>query len=214
MNSLKKAVTASLMLAAMPVAAHAEDMSYRYIQLGYISTDLPSSGDPLVDFDSSATGFASRGSFGFANNFFVFTELNMQDFDATDTETSTKVDFDLDQTNIGLGGHYPLSDNLDLVGRAGWSKIKVKGSALGVSESIDDTGYIAAAGLRGQIGDNFEIEGNVIHQDYGSGANDFGSDTGGEVLIRFKFNKRWALAGEYQDIGDFSSYIVGVRASF
>lgn len=209
-----KIVTASLLLAAAPMFAHAEDMSYRYIQLGYISTDLPSSGDPLVDFDSSATGFASRGSIGFAKNFFLFTELNMQDFDAEDTETSTTVDFDLDQTNIGLGGHYPLSDNLDLVGRAGWSKIKLKGSAMGESESIDDTGYIAAAGLRGQIGENFELEGNVIHQDYGSGANDFGSDTGGEVLVRFKFNKRWAIAGEYQDIGDFSSYIVGVRASF
>ncbi|MSQ92199.1 MAG: hypothetical protein EXR87_04595 [Gammaproteobacteria bacterium] len=68
--------------------------------------------------------------------------------------------------------------------------------------------------MRGAIGDHFELEGGVIYQDFGSGANDFGDDTGGELLARYKFNKRWALSAEYQDMGDFSSYIVGVRASF
>lgn len=209
MNSLK-AVTAGILLAAAPALALADDMSYRYFQLGYISTDLPSSGDPLIDFDSSATGFATRGSFGFANNFFVFTELNMQDFDAEDTETSTTVDFDLDQTNIGLGGHYPLSDNLDLVGRAGWSGIRADIDISDFSEDDDDTGFLVGGGLRGRLGENIELEGGVVYQDFGNGAD----DTGGEIMARWYFNKTWALAGEYQDLGDISSFIIGVRASF
>ncbi|MSQ92200.1 MAG: hypothetical protein EXR87_04600 [Gammaproteobacteria bacterium] len=72
--------------------------------------------------DETGDGFASRGSIGFANNFFVFTELSKQafDFDADLGEGGiVPVDVDVDQITLGLGGHFPLSDNLDLVGRAG-----------------------------------------------------------------------------------------------
>jgi len=50
----------------------------------------------------------------------------------------------------------------------------------------------------------------VVYQDFGNGAD----DTGGEIMARWHFNKTWALAAEYQDIGEVSSYIIGVRASF
>ena len=54
-----KAVTASLMLAALPLASHAEDMSYSNIDLGYVNTDIDGIG-PSFD------GFGARGSVGFA----------------------------------------------------------------------------------------------------------------------------------------------------
>ena len=46
-----KAMTASLMLAAMPLAAHAENMSYTYLDLGYLETHIDG-------VDPSADGFA------------------------------------------------------------------------------------------------------------------------------------------------------------
>jgi len=108
--------------------------------------------------DETGDGFATRGSFGFANNFFVFTEYSMQsfDFNVDDGAGGTiPVDIDLDQITVGLGGHFPLSDNLDLVGRAGWSKIKADVKIDTVSGDADDTGYLVGGGLRGRLGENF-----------------------------------------------------------
>ncbi len=148
-------------------------------------------------FSDNLNGFATRGSLAFADNFFAFTEYSRQEISS----------LEVNQLSIGLGGHYGLSDNLDLVGRAGWSRAEVKISGLG---SADDDGYLVAAGLRGQIGEHIQLEGGVIYQDFGGGAD----DTGTKVLARYHFNKRWALAVDYQDIGQLSSIAVGVRVSF
>ena len=198
MNALTTATT-GLLLAAVPVLAHADDMSYRYIQLNYINTD-GEFGRP------DAKGFATRGSIGFAKNYFVFTELSRQ------TLSVSGPNVDIDQYAVGLGGHYGLSDQLDLVGRAGWTKVKVSGDDQIGSETMnfEDDGYLVALGLRGHFGEHFQLEGGVIHQDFGGG-ND---DTGAEVLARYHFNKHFALAVEYQISDDVSSFLAGVRFSF
>jgi hypothetical protein len=216
MHPLKTAM-AGLLMATAPFLTHADDMSYRYFQVGYMQIDVDLDADfendGFIADDESGDGFATRGSFGFADNFFVFTEYSKQsfDFDAEDTVFGdVPVNIDVDQITIGLGGHYPLSDNLDLVGRAGWSGIKVDVEFDDFDEEADDTGYLVGGGLRGRLGENFELEGGVVYQDFGGGAD----DTGGEILARWHFNKTWALAAEYQDIGEISSFIIGVRASF
>ena len=185
-----KAITASLMLAALPLASHAEDMSYSFVDLGWVQTDIDG-------VSSKADGFAIRGSAGFAENYFVFAEYSSQSVSG----------IDLDITAVGLGGHYGLSDNLDLVGRAGWFKAKASGSG----GSFDDDGYLVSAGLRGQIGDNFELEGSVIYTDLG-GAN--GDDTSVAVGGRYYFTRNLALGAEYQHGNDSSTIMLGGRYSF
>jgi Outer membrane protein beta-barrel domain len=197
-----KAMVGGLALVAAPMLAHAaDDMSYRYFQVGYLETD--------VDFaDESVDGFGTRGSFGFADNFFIFTEYNSQEF------SETGVDLDIDQLTIGLGGHYPLNENIDLVGRIGAGEIDLElVTPLGSAEG-DESGYLVAAGLRGQVGDSVELEFGVVHQDFGDDLGFDLSDTGFEVMARYYFTKRWAASVEYQDIGDFSSVLAGVRYSF
>jgi len=185
-----KAVTASLMLAALPLASHAEDMSYSNIDLGYVNTDIDGVG-PSLD------GFGVRGSIGFAEHYFAFAEYSSQSVSGAD----------LDQTAVGLGGHYGLSDNLDLVGRAGWFKAEVSGGGV----SVDDDGYLVSAGLRGKMGDSVELEGGVIYSDLG-GTN--GDSTAVVVGGRYYFTKTFALGAEYQHSDDASSYMAGVRFSF
>jgi hypothetical protein len=186
-----KAMVGGLALVATPMLAHAaDDMSYRYFQVGYLETDI----DVI---DETADGFGTRGSFGFADNFFVFTEFNSQEFSVLG------FDFDVDQLAVGLGGHYPLNENIDLVGRIGAAEIDIE-------DVFDESGYLVAAGLRGQVGDSVELEFGVIHQDYGQDLD----DTGFEVMARYYFTKRWAASVEYQDVGDFSSVLAGVRYSF
>jgi len=185
-----KAVTASMMLAALPLASHAEDMSYSNIDLGYVSTDIDGTN---LDPD----GFGVRGSIGFAEHYFGFAEYSRQSVSG----------IDLDQTAVGLGGHYGLADNIDLVGRVGWFKAKVSGGGA----SISDDGYLASAGLRGKVGDKVELEGSLVYTDLGGNS---GSSTAGVVGGRYYFTDTLALGAEYQHSSDSSAYVIGVRFSF
>ncbi len=184
-----KIVTAGLML-ALPLASHADEMSYSYIDLGYVETDIDGVGP-------SADGFALRGSVAFADNYFAFAEYSSQSVSG----------IDLDITTVGLGGHYGLADNLDLVGRAGW--FKAKASTTGAS--VDDDGYLLSAGLRGKVGESVELDGSVIYTDVG-GNN--GDDTSVAVGGRYFFTKNFAVGAEYQHGNDASTVMVGVRFAF
>jgi hypothetical protein len=202
MHPLKTAV-AGVLLATAPFLANADDMSYRYFQVGYMESDIDNTGD-TGDLD----GFATRGSIGFAENFFVFTEYSNQTVDGDDGEGGD-VDVTLKQLVVGLGGHYGLSENLDLVGRVGYADLTLDIDGLGI-ESPDESGFMAGGGLRGRLGEHVEIEGGVVYYDY----NDVMDEVGAEVLFRYHFNDRWALAFEYQDVGDITTMMGGVRISF
>ena len=93
---LVKVILGGLMLAAAPLAALAEDMSYSFVDLAYIDTDIDGVG-PSLD------GFALRGSVGFAENWFAFGEYAAQSVSGVDLDTFV----------AGIGGHYGLAENLD-----------------------------------------------------------------------------------------------------
>ena len=189
MKSLN-AMTAGLMLVALPLASHAEDMSYSFVDLGYVETDVDGGG-PNLD------GFGLRGSIGFAEHYFAFAEYSNQ----------SDSGFDVDQITVGIGGHYGLSDSLDLVGRAGWYKADVSGGGL----SADDDGYLVSAGLRGKLGESVELEGSVIYTDLGGSG---GDDTAVSIGGRYFFTRNFAVGAEYQQGSDTSSILVGGRFSF
>ncbi len=185
-----KAMTASLFLAALPLASHAKDMSYSYVELGWLQTDIEGvSGNP--------DGFGLRGSIGFAEHYFGFAEYSNQSLSGAD----------LDLITVGLGGRYGLSDNMDLVGRAGWFKV----DASGPGGSFDDDGYLVSAGVRGQVGDSVELEGSVIYTDVGGSG---GDDTAVAVGGRYYFTENFALGAEYQHASDSSTILLGGRYSF
>ncbi|MFZ2507768.1 MAG: outer membrane beta-barrel protein [Steroidobacteraceae bacterium] len=179
-----------LALLTAPFLAQAEDMSYRYIQIGYLETDIDG-------FGENADGFGTRGSIGFAENFFVFTEVSKQEL----------LNVDLDQYAVGLGGHYGLSDSVDLVGRIGWAKIELDA---GGGLNADDDGYLAGVGIRAQAGEHVQLEAGAVYYDYGGGAD----ETGVELAGRYHFNHKWAVGFEYQSISDFSTIMAAVRYSF
>lgn len=179
----------ALLLAAAPIAAQAEEMSYSYIDLGYNEVDID--GGPTGD------GIGLRGSVGFAENFFVFADYSMFDF-------SGGVDVDL--YSIGFGGRLEIADQVDLVGRLGYAKADASAGGF----SIDDSGYLVSAGVRAQVADGFELEGHVIYTDFGGGAD----DTAVAVAARYFFTKNFAVGAEYQLSDDADTLFAGVRFSF
>ncbi len=190
MNLIKAAVVAGIVAAAAPAAALADGLSYSYVDLGWVQTDIDGVG-PKAD------GFALGGSIGFADSFFGFADYSDQSVSGVDIK----------QYSIGFGGHWGLSDNVDLVGKLGWAGLEAGFGPF----SIDDDGILASVGLRGRIGENFELEGNVIHTDFGSSG---GSDTGLAVGGRWYFTDNVAAGLEFSQSDDVSSIEVGVRFSF
>lgn len=196
---IAKAMLCGVALVAVPFLANAaeSDLNYRYLQAGYVETDVDVFGETL-------SGFNVGGSFGFAENFFVFGE-----YESTEISEGG-ASLEMDQMSVGLGGNYPLSDSVDLVGRIGAAELDLELDTGEGSISDDESGYLVAAGLRGQAGDSFEYEFGVVHVDLGSGLD----DTGFEAGVRFNFNQNWAAGIEYQDVGEFQTIFAGVRFSF
>lgn len=186
---LGKVVLGSLVLAATPLAAMADDMSYSFVDAGYVSTD--------IDNAPTADGFGVRGSAGFGENWFVTANYTGQSVQGVDLTTY----------GVGFGGHYGLTEALDLVGSIGYIKAEVDA---GGGLNADDDGYSVNLGLRGRVGDAVELEGGVNYVDFSDGGDDTGLYVGG----RFHFNETWALGAEYQSGDDVSTILAYVRASF
>jgi len=184
---LINAAAGSLLLAIAPLAAHAEDMGYSYVNLDYT--------DVAPDQGPSGDGVSLRGSVGFAEHYFVFAEYGMFDIEEVDVDLMT----------VGLGAHFGIADNLDFVGRAGYLELDI--SLPGFSDSQD--GWLVSAGLRGRVGNHIELEGSVMQRELG----DAGDDTVFTVGGRYHFNDLFAIGAEYQTGNDVDFVFAGVRFS-
>lgn len=184
-----KALVGTALLAVAPLAAQADEMSYSFVDLGWLNVNPDGAG--------SEDGFGLRGSIGFAENFFGYAEYT--NFDVAGV--------DIDQYSVGLGGYYGISERADLVGRIGYAKAEADAGPLG---SFDDDGYEVAAGIRGQVAEGFELEGNVIYTDFGGNADDTALGVGG----RYFFTDNFAVGAEYRVSDDADTAIVSVRFAF
>jgi hypothetical protein len=137
--------------AALPLASHAETMSYSYAELGYVDTEFDGEG-----FDVDGDGFALRGSLPVHPNFFVFAGYQDLSFD---------FDLDLSLLEVGGGGHWPLTDKIDLIGKVGIVKAEVE---VGQFDD-DDDGFLVGARLRGAVAPKFELEGGFDYRDIDAG---------------------------------------------
>ncbi len=182
------AMVGTLLLAAAPIAAQAEDMGYSFLDLGYTETNLDGSG-------SEGDGFGARGSVGFAEDFFVFADYLNLEIDGVDVETYA----------VGLGGHLDLSESVDLVGRAGYLSANVSGDGLSAND-----GYLVSAGVRARPASQFELEGNVIYRDLGGDID----DTAVAVGARYHLTDVFAIGAEYEISDDADTWFAGIRLTF
>ena len=181
-----RAAIGGLVLAAAPLAAMAEGLSYSYVEADYVDIDADG---------ASGDGFGLRGSVGFLDNLFAFADY---------TDSSVNV-FDLTTIAVGVGGHYPLSESLDATGRIGYTELDLD-TAFG---SGSDDGYLLSLGLRGQFS-QIELEGNVIYTDY----SELGGDTEFEVAGRWNFTEMFSAGIGYRSGDEVDTFFAGVRLSW
>lgn len=132
--------TALIFAIAMLVSgmSFAEDVSYTYLRLNYVNTELD-----IGPVDVDGDGFELDGSFAATNNIFGFGSYSDVDFD-----------FDVDASRLELGGGYrhAVRPRVDLVGRVGYSRMDL--SASGVD--ADDDGLLFSGGVRSRMTDRIE----------------------------------------------------------
>lgn len=177
--------------AALPLASHADVMGYTYAEAGYVDTKLDGDG-----FDVDGDGFALRGSLAVHPNFFVFANY-----------TDLSFDFNVDTSllEVGGGGHWPLSDKVDIIGKLGIVKADVD---LGPFND-DDDGFMLGARVRGVVAPQFELEGGFDYRNI-----DVGDETTIVLDGRYFFIPNLA-GGVSVSIGDdVTSLGLNVRLTF
>ena len=150
---VKSLFAATVLAAAASLPAMAENFSYNYIQVGYATGHLKSSG---IKIDASGIGFSASTAInetiyltgGFANQ-----ELSRGS--ATG---------DVDSYNVGIGARTSLDENTDLT--TALSYVSSKTTVPGVSETA--TGYGLDFGLRHKVNDAVELMAGVGFTSAGS----------------------------------------------
>jgi hypothetical protein len=186
---------AMIALLSLPVAAGAQALSYSNVDFAYLPSAEIDNGAGDIDGD----GFLLRGMLPVYDNFFVLAEFE-----------SLNYDFDIDTTRfaVGVGGHWPLATNIDIVGRLGVTNYQLdfRGG------DDDDTGLFFGGRIRAMITPQFELEGGVDFHQVEVGGVDDQTVIVGEA--RYHFNSQWS-AGLLVNIGsDVSNYGLHGRFSF
>lgn len=215
---MRKTLILAALLAATPFAAQAADgLSYTFVEGGYTHAEMDLGdgfGNPKAD------GGYLRGSYALTDATYVFGGYSR--VSDSDSAEGIKVKADLDQYELGLGWHMPMTDRIDFTAEAAYvrldSKLKISGIPAGSGyEDLNGTYDSDASnagrvtlGLRGTPSARTEAWAKAGAMDGSDMDSEFVGNLGGQ----FKFNPTWGLVGDINWIGDVTQYSVGVRASF
>lgn len=204
-------VLAAALLAAAPLAASADALSYTYVEGGWTQLQVSQPGsNPKLD------GGYIRGSFAIAEQVHVFGGYSTvsKKYHYEDSFGPYSIENTIEQPELGIGYHMPISDRLDFTADLAWMRInnevKYKDDQFSEREEFHTNAGRAAFGVRGKPSRRTEAWLKAGYID--------GSDMDGEWIGtlggQINFTRNWGLVGEAQYFDDITQYSVGVRASF
>ncbi len=219
---MRNTLILAAMLAAVPFASSAQDMSYNYVEGGWTHLKINSDdlGNPKGD------GAYIRGSMAIAPQVFVFggysqASKSYRYEDAIYVDGSyydVRAKYTINQPELGIGYHVAFTENLDFVADASWQRLegKIKVSVLGESDSIKDHLNIGrvTAGVRGKPSARTEA---WIKAGYFDGSDVdyvFDNQFVGIAGLQVSINRTWGIVGEAQFYDGATQASIGVRASF
>jgi hypothetical protein len=178
----------------LPIAGHAANFGYSFVDLAIVPEVEIESGD----FDVDGDGFQLRGSLAVAQNFFALVEIEDIEFDN---------DVDFTRWIVGAGAHWPINQTLDFVARGGIVRYDIDFGRFG---DEDDIGFFLGGRVRAQVIQNVEVEGGVdLTTAEVAGFED-------EIILvgegRYHFNSQFSVGG-LLNLGDDSSQI-GIYGRF
>jgi Ax21 family sulfation-dependent quorum factor len=197
---MKRFVLITAVLAAMPLASQADDLSYNYLQAGY-------------DYAHSNAGRNSHGWSGTASaalgeHFQVFGGGSSADRNGDATHASASVE----GWNLGGGVHAPISAQTDFIGDVAYHRAHTDGV------SGDANSWTGEVGVRSGLTPHVEgwAMAGYAHtrNEEGDVDRDARNSAFGKLGGQYKFNKNWGLVAEGRVASGNRSVFVGPRISF
>jgi hypothetical protein len=175
-KSLALSALASLAVAG-PVLA--SDISYTYVEGTLIGESID---DPSGDDDIEGSGLGLTGSVELSKHLFGFMNLSGTEYEYKNFDDS---DFSAGRLGLGIGLHFPLGKNLDLVGAVSLQRLRLEDE---FDNAINEQGHGWDIGLRGMAGQRLQWNVGLNYVDYGD---DF-DDTGWTAGFRYYFTRTFA----------------------
>ena len=182
----------ALALAAGPVMA-ADGFSYNLIEGSYVDTELDDNGPSL-----KGDGAAVAGSVELTPSLFGFASVNDLNYDAGISSNAY---------SLGMGAHFGLTPQLDLISGVSFERLRVKISGVG---SASEEGYGLSLGLRGRVAERLELTAAVKYVDLGHGIDDTTLSAGG----RYYFTPAFAAGIDVSDNSDGTTWGIALRYDF
>jgi hypothetical protein len=182
-------------------SAQADDLSYSYAEGGFGIVDVDA-------FSEDGDGYFVGGSVGFGTNWLGFAEYSVSSFDESGAEA------DIDEIQIGFGGHFPMSDGVDFIGKLAYvdQSIDVSVNVPGLgsfSASDSESGYMLSAGVRGVAVGRLDLTGELQYVDVGES-----DDTGLSLRGLYEFTDMFSLGARVGMSDDVTEYGVFARFTF
>lgn len=176
----------------------AKGPSYTYAEIGYVHFDADK-------YDGN--GAEVNISYGATEH--IFAKLG---YSRLFVDTASVSDIDVDQFNIGVGGHMSVTDNVDVLGVVSYVDREYSG---GIPTEADE-GYQVDLGVRGMVTKKAELNATAsfrhMNQTSVMGVAD-DEDIGFEVGTVIKLKKKFHFSGnvnyfdEAEEVGGF----IGIR---
>jgi len=183
------------MVLALAAPALADTPSYSYVQGSFQNIDIDE-GNSGLDVDGDGLGIG--GSFEVAENWYIVGGYSTIDL-------GFGVDFN--ELSIGVGYNTDISPTTSMFADLSFLRAEVDVGSFG---SEDETGYGLRVGIRSNLSDQVEAEGNIAYSDLGDGID--GTSVGGALWYKFTKNFQvGALLGAEEDV---FRYGIGARFYF
>ena len=183
---LKRILLSTILLAAAPFAAYADNFDYTYVEGAYTSVSLQHGNS------TSLTGATADGSYALTPAWHAFAG-----FEHVSCCGVSQNDLD-----AGIGWNTDIADNVGLF---------IDGEFLSHNHSGNgsNTGWGAVGGLRARLGIPFELDGFVSHTD-------INSNTENTIGVRglYSIDKFWRIFASYTNNSNANTFMVGVRYVF
>ncbi|KRG47563.1 hypothetical protein [Stenotrophomonas beteli] len=206
---MRKMLIVAALLAAAPLSASADALSYTYVEGGWTQVQVD---DNLLD-DPKVDGGYLRGSVAIAEQVYVFGGWSRTS--KTNHYGDDSLKLELNQPELGIGYHMPWTDRMDFTADAAWvrqnAEATVRYDGLRLAQKDHTNLGRVTMGIRGKPSPMTE---GWVKAGYMDGGNHFKGTWVGTVGGQINFTRTWGLVGEISGYRDVTQYSAGVRASF